>query len=159
VHELGVAAKPAITEEQDLVYRPAANEVAPAGRASKASEPVHSVEKAEWTRTLRPDPVLLFRYSAITFNAHRIHYDLPYTREREGYPALVMNGALTALLLIESARPHLPAKIADYTARALHPLFVDQDIAFHGRLRQSAAELWACGPDGDRAYEVNVSVG
>jgi 3-methylfumaryl-CoA hydratase len=159
VHELGVAAKPAMTEEQDLVYRPAANEVVAAGGASKGSEPVHSVEKADWTRTLRPDPVLLFRYSAITFNTHRIHYDLPYTREREGYPALVMNGALTALLLIETARPHLPAKIAGYTARALLPLFVDQDIAFYGRLRQSAAELWACAPGGDRAYEVNVSLG
>ena len=63
------------------------------------------------------DPVLLFRYSALTFNSHRIHYDLPYTRDIEGYPALVMNGGLTALLLVETARKHLPDRVAGYEAQ------------------------------------------
>ena len=104
--------------------------------------------------------MLLFRYSALTFNAHRIHYDLPYTRDVEGYPALVMNGGLTALLLVETARAHLPGRLAGYDARALHPLFVGESIAFNGRLAgKSAAELWACGPDGTRAYQVNVLLG
>ena len=105
------------------------------------------------------DPVLLFRYSALTFNAHRIHYDLPYTRDIEGYPALVMNGGLTALLLVETARPHLPGRIAGYQARAIHPLFVGQSIAFNGRIAGDGAELWAGGPLGTLAYQVNVSLG
>ncbi|MET0536878.1 MAG: MaoC family dehydratase N-terminal domain-containing protein [Xanthobacteraceae bacterium] len=159
VHELGVASKPAIREEQDIVYRPAANDLPATPTARKVNEARDPGEKPDWTRTVRPDPVLLFRYSALTFNAHRIHYDLPYTREREGYPDLVMNGGLTLLLLIETARPHLPGAIAGYTARALRPLFVDQDISMQGRLRDNGAELWACGPNGHRAYEVNVSVG
>ena len=98
------------------------------------------------------------RYSALTFNAHRIHYDLPYARDVEGYPALVMNGGLTALLLVETARAHLPGRIAGYEARAMHPLFVGQSITFNGRATGETAELWACGPDGARAYQVNVSV-
>ena len=109
---------------------------------------------------MAPDTALLFRYSALTFNAHRIHYDLPYTRDVEKYPALVMNGGLTALLLVETARAHLPGRVAGYDARALHPLFVGESITFNGRLAgESAAELWACGPDGTRAYQVNVLLG
>ena len=157
INELTVGSKPALTEEQDIVYRPSENEIT--GSGSKASALRDLGEKPDWTRTVRPDPVLLFRYSALTFNAHRIHYDLPYTREREGYPALVMNGALTALLLVETARPHLSGKIAAYTARALRPLFVEQEIALRGRHREGGgAELWACAPSGERAYEVHVSL-
>jgi len=156
VHELSVAAKPAVTEEQDIVYRPSENEIAAPGSAKASLRGLP--EKPDWTRTVRPDPVLLFRYSALTSNAHRIHYDLPYAREQEGYPALVMNGGLTALLLVETARPHLSGKIAAYIARALRPLFADEDIALQGRAREHGAELWACAPDGQRAYELNVSL-
>jgi 3-methylfumaryl-CoA hydratase len=155
VHELSVATKPAVTEEQDIVYRPSENEIA--GSSTKSA--LRGLpEKPDWTRTVRPDPVLLFRYSALTFNAHRIHYDLPYAREQEGYPALVMNGGLTALLLVETARPHLPGRISSYTARALRPLFAEENIALQGRAREHGAELWACAPDGQRAYELNVSL-
>jgi 3-methylfumaryl-CoA hydratase len=155
VHELSVAGKPAVTEEQDIVYRPSENEIG-AGSTNTALRGLP--EKSDWTRTVRPDPVLLFRYSALTFNAHRIHYDLPYAREQEGYPALVMNGGLTALLLVETARPHLPGRISSYTARALRPLFAEENIALQGRAREHGAELWACAPDGQRAYELNVAV-
>jgi len=164
VHELSAGSGVAITEEQDLVYRaPVAREASSkaetnTGRAERqaAAEP----DKPDWSRTIAPDPVLLFRYSALTFNAHRIHYDLPYTRDVEGYPALVMNGGLTALLLVETARAHLPGRVAGYDARAQHPLFVGQSITFNGRVSgETAADLWACGPDGVRAYQVNVLLG
>jgi 3-methylfumaryl-CoA hydratase len=102
--------------------------------------------------------VLLFRYCALTFNAHRIHYDLPYTHDREGYPALVMNGGLTALLLVETARPHLPRAIAGYAARAVRPLFVGERITFNGRLSGNTAALWASGPDGGLNYRVDVTL-
>jgi 3-methylfumaryl-CoA hydratase len=164
VHEISAGAGVAITEEQDLVYRaPAARDASSkaetkAGRTER--QPAAEHETPEWSRTIAPDPVLLFRYSALTFNAHRIHYDLPYTRDIEGYPALVMNGGLTALLLVETARGHLPGRVAGYDARALRPLFVGDSITFNGRVSsESAAELWACGPDGVRAYQVNVLLG
>jgi 3-methylfumaryl-CoA hydratase len=102
--------------------------------------------------------VLLFRYSALTFNAHRIHYDLPYTHDREGYPALVMNGGLTALLLVETARPHLPRAIAGYAARAIRPLFVPGRVTFDGRLDGNTAALWASGPDGGLNYRVDMTL-
>ena len=104
------------------------------------------------------DTVLLFRYSALTFNAHRIHYDLPYTREQEGYPALVMNGGLTALLLVETARPHLGRAIAGYAARAIRPLFVGERVTFNGRRIADGATLWASGPDGGLNYRVDVTL-
>jgi 3-methylfumaryl-CoA hydratase len=160
VHEFNTGAGLALTEEQDLVYRPAATNagaVTPAGKEQPPQAP--ETEKPEWSRSMAPDTALLFRYSALTFNAHRIHYDLPYTRDVEKYPALVMNGGLTALLLVETARPHLRACIAGYDARAMRPLFVGQSMTFNGRRRGEGAELWACGPGGARAYQVNVTLG
>jgi 3-methylfumaryl-CoA hydratase len=147
----------AITEEQDIVYRAAAGAAAPQRKA----ESVPSLKKdreAEWSKALDIDPVLVFRYSALTFNGHRIHYDLPYTRDVEGYPALLMNGGLTALMLIETARPHLPRPIAGYAARASSPLFVGQRVSFNGRLASDGAQLWASGPDGGPAYEVELTL-
>jgi 3-methylfumaryl-CoA hydratase len=160
VHEFNTGAGLALTEEQDLVYRPAATNASaatPAGKEQPLQAP--ETEKPEWSRSMAPDTALLFRYSALTFNAHRIHYDLPYTRDVEKYPALVMNGGLTALLLVETARPQLRARIAGYDARAMRPLFVGQSMTFNGRRRGEGAELWACGPDGARAYQVNVTLG
>ena len=159
VHELNTGNGLAVTEEQDVVYRvPHANGSSPAAGTPPPQATLHPA-KPEWSHTIAPDPVLLFRYSALTFNSHRIHYDLPYTRDIEGYPALVMNGGLTALLLVETARQHLPGRIAGYQARAIHPLFVGQSMAFNGRMVADGAELWACGPLGTLAYQVNVSLG
>jgi 3-methylfumaryl-CoA hydratase len=144
----------ALTEEQDVVYRAAVEVgvVAP----QKEAEPVTA--KPAWSTPIELDPVLVFRYSALTFNAHRIHYDLSYARDIEGYPSLVMNGGLTALLLIETARPHLPGPIAGYAARAMSPLFVGQRVAFNGRLAGDGAALWASGPEGGLAYRVDVTL-
>jgi 3-methylfumaryl-CoA hydratase len=154
MHEISGPSGLALTEEQDIVYRAAieAGTVA----AQKAAAP--ATDNPTWSTPIELDPVLVFRYSALTFNAHRIHYDLPYARDVEGYPALVMNGALTALLLIETARPHLPRPIAAYAARAISPLFVGQRVAFNGRLAGDTAALWASGPEGGLAYRVDVTL-
>jgi 3-methylfumaryl-CoA hydratase len=163
VHELKAGAGVAVTEEQDVVYREPVARGSPAKPGTGAVKPERQAApgraKPEWSSTIAPDPVLLFRYSALTFNAHRIHYDLPYARDIEGYPALVMNGGLTALLLVETARAHLPGRIAGYDARAMHPLFVGQSITFNGRVSGETAELWACGPEGTLSYQVNVLLG
>jgi 3-methylfumaryl-CoA hydratase len=153
-HEISGPSGLAVAEEQDIVYRAAveAGAVAPQRKAPQAPP------EAAWSKPVDLDPVLTFRYSALTFNAHRIHYDLPYTREVEGYPALLMNGGLTALLLIETARPHLPGLIAGYAARASSPLFVGQRVTFNGRLSDGMASLWASGPDGGLAYQVDLTL-
>jgi 3-methylfumaryl-CoA hydratase len=153
-HEMSGPAGLALTEEQDLVYRAAVE----AGTAAQQKEAAQAADTPSWSKTIALEPVLVFRYSAVTFNAHRIHYDLPYTRDTEGYPALVMNGGLTALLLVETARPHLPRPIAAYAARAMSPPFVGQSVAFNGRLAGDTAALWASGPDGGLAYRVDVTL-
>jgi 3-methylfumaryl-CoA hydratase len=154
-HAISGPARLAITEEQDIVYR-AAIESGAAAPQRKAAPPPHS--QGEWSTQIELDPVLVFRYSALTFNGHRIHYDLPYTREVEGYPALLMSGGLTALLLIETARPHLPRPIAGYAARAMSPIFVGQHVSFNGRLAADGALLWASAADGGLAYQVELTL-
>ena len=151
-HDISGPSGLALTEEQDLIYRAAVE----AGTTAPQREAAPFAEMPAWSKPIALDPVLVFRYCALTFNAHRIHYDLPYARDAEGYPALVMNGALTALLLVETARPHLPRPIAAYAVRAMSPLFVGQRVAFNGRLAGDQATLWASGPAGGLAYRVDV---
>jgi 3-methylfumaryl-CoA hydratase len=153
-HEMSGPSGLAITEEQDVVYRAAVE----AGTTEAPKEAPRVEDKPDWSRAIALDTVLLFRYSALTFNAHRIHYDLPYTRDVEGYPALVMNGGFTALLLVETARPHLPRAIATYAARAIRPLFVGERVTFNGRSAGGTAALWASGPDGGLNYRVDVTL-
>jgi 3-methylfumaryl-CoA hydratase len=155
-HEISGPSCLAVTEEQDIIYRAAVETGTAAPQRSAA--PGREGAEAEWSAAIELDPVIVFRYSALTFNAHRIHYDLPYAREVEGYPALVMNGGLTALLLIETARLHLPRPIAGYAARAMSPLFVGQRVTFNGRLAGGKALLWASGPDGGLAYQVDLTL-
>lgn len=154
VHELSTDAGLAVTEEQDIVYREASAAGAAGGDSRPAAE---APANAAWSRTLVPDTVLLFRYSALTFNAHRIHYDLPYAREAEGYPGLVVNGGLTTLLLIETARPHLTGRIAGYAARAMRPLFIGNPLTLSGRMTDGKAKLWATGLDGQPAMQLEVT--
>ena len=146
MHEISGPSGLALTEEQDIVYRAAVE----SGSAVPQREAAPIADEPAWSKPIELDPVLVFRYSALTFNAHRIHYDLPYTHDREGYPALVMNGGLTALLLVETARPHLP--------RAIRPLFVPERVSFNGRLDGNTAALWASGPDGGLNYRVDVTL-
>jgi 3-methylfumaryl-CoA hydratase len=134
----------AITEEQDLVYREAAAPGAP------PQPPQPAPGRAVWSRTVTPDPVMLFRYSALTFNGHRIHYDLPYVTQVEGYPGLVMNGGLTTLLVFELARTHASTPIHHISSRNVRALFANQPLALGGEpsTDNRTAKLWALNPDG-----------
>lgn len=153
-HEISGPAGLAVTEDQDLIYRAAVE----AGTVAVQKEAARAADTPAWSKSIVLDPVLVFRYCALTFNAHRIHYDLPYARDIEGYPALVMNGGLTALLLVEAARPHLPRPVVTCAARAMSPLFVDQRIALNGRIAGDNATLWASGPDDGLAYRVDLTL-
>jgi 3-methylfumaryl-CoA hydratase len=134
----------AITEEQDLVYR----EAAPGGTPPQPPQPAPGI--TVWSRVVTPDPVMLFRYSALTFNGHRIHYDLPYVTQTEGYPGLVMNGGLTTLLVFELARTHASTPVRTISSRNVRALFVNQPITLAGEpsTDNKTAKLWALNPDG-----------
>lgn len=143
-----------IDEEQDIVYRePGAPVAAPAVLAPLAPD------AGMWTRTVTPDARLLFRFSALTFNAHRIHYDRPYAESDEGYPGLVVHGPLTAMLLADLVRRNTPRPIRTFTFRGLAPLF---DLApFHliGRPDADVVSLEALGPDLVAALSARVELG
>jgi 3-methylfumaryl-CoA hydratase len=134
----------AVTEEQDIVYREAAEPGAP----PPAPQPAPA--KATWSSTVTPDEVMLFRYSAITFNGHRIHYDHAYVTGTEGYPGLVMNGGLTTLLTSELARVNSKRPLAAITSRNVRPMFANRPITFGGEPSADGrtAKLWAADDTG-----------
>jgi 3-methylfumaryl-CoA hydratase len=134
----------AITEEQDIVYRDEPDPNAP------PPPPQAPPGKAIWSHTVTPDPVLLFRYSALTFNGHRIHYDHPYVTGVEKYPTLVMNGGLTTLLVFELARARAASPIRYIASRNVRPMFVNRAIALCGEPAADgkSAKLWAADDTG-----------
>jgi len=142
----------AITEEQDLVYR----EAAPGGTPPQPPKPAPG--RAVWSRTVTPDPVMLFRYSALTFNGHRIHYDLPYVTKTEGYPDLIMNGGLTTLLVFELARTHASTPLRYISSRNVRALFVNRPITLGGEPAPDnrTAKLWALDRDGALALSAEA---
>ena len=142
----------AITEEHDYVYR----EAAPGGTPPQPPQPAPG--RAVWSRVVTPDPVMLFRYSALTFNGHRIHYDLPYVTKVEGYPGLVMNGGLTTLLVFELARTHASTPIRYISSRNVRALFVNQPITIAGEpsTDNRTAKLWAVNQDGALALSAEA---
>ena len=143
-HQIGDA----ITEEQDIVYRDS-------GAAPRAASVGHRPPpQAAWQRVIHPDDVLLFRYSALTFNGHRIHYDRRYATEVEGYPGLVVHGPLLATLLLDLLRRNLPQlNVARFTFRANSPLFDIAPFAVCGQPQGDNVSLWAKGADGELALE------
>jgi 3-methylfumaryl-CoA hydratase len=134
----------ALTEEQDIVYRHAPDPAAP------PPPPQAAPAEAVWKRTIVPDPVLLFRFSALTFNGHRIHYDLPYVTGVEGYPGLIVNGGLTTLLLFELARTSNASPVVRFESRNVRPLFVGQPLHLCGAPSADgrSAKLWATNAEG-----------
>jgi 3-methylfumaryl-CoA hydratase len=135
-----------IVEEQDIVYR----EATPPSTAPAATPPRHEAV-AQWSRVVEPNTTLLFRYSALTFNGHRIHYDQVYARNEEGYPDLVVHGPLTATLLQQFAVEHGSGRrLARFDFRGVTPLFVDRAFQLEGKqLDDGSLEVWARGPDGE----------
>jgi 3-methylfumaryl-CoA hydratase len=146
-HEIGREGEPAaIVDEHDIVYR---GLEAPAAKASpKKAEP------GAWRRELVPDAVQLFRYSALTFNGHRIHYDRDYVTREEGYPGLVVHGPLTATLLVDLVRCNAPtARVEQFSFRAVSPLFDGNRMSVNATPSgaDGVVKLWAANAEGDLA--------
>ncbi len=142
---VGDAAAVALTETHDIVYRaaPRAGDTPPAPRAA----PTRSAWEKRWV----PTEVMLFRYSALTFNGHRIHYDRRYVTETEGYPGLVVHGPLIATLLMDLLRTHLPgARVVAFRFTAVRPTFDLEAFFVCGEPEQDGKtiRLWARDHDG-----------
>ena len=134
----------ALTEEHDIVYRA----VAAPGEA--APPPTAAPKDAAFSRDLLADDVLLFRYSALTFNGHRIHYDRRYVTEIEGYPGLIVHGPLIATLLVDLLRREKPeAALARFEFRAVRPTFDIAPFRVHGRPEADGKTFSLWGEDAD----------
>jgi 3-methylfumaryl-CoA hydratase len=152
-HTVSTGANIAVREEHDIVYRDAARP----GEAPP--EATHAPANPAWHRNLVGDPVLLFRYSALTFNGHRIHYDLDYARRDEHYPGLIVHGPLQTTLMLDLCRRHAqrPVKKLDYRAR--QPIFHGETFSVNGAPHAggATAELWTANAAGQVAMSGMVS--
>jgi hydroxyacyl-ACP dehydratase HTD2-like protein with hotdog domain len=161
------AGRPVVTEEQDLVYRssPAEPEAgqptappatpaqppAPAPAAGPTAVPPAGPDDP-WRLAVSADPVLLFRFSALTYNAHRIHYDAAYATGVEGHPGLVVHGPLLAVLMLELPRRHLTGRsLAGLTFRARSPLYAGDAFTVSGGRSGSECNLRVIAPAGHEA--------
>ena len=155
-HEVHNAAGLALTEEHDIVYRAAPQPGDP------VPPPVAAEQGAPWVRDLQPDDVLLFRYSALTFNGHRIHYDRQYVTGVEGYPGLIVHGPLIATLLVDLVRRNAPgATIQSFNFKAVRPTFDIHPMRINGRPSADgkSVELWAQDHEGWLTMQAFASLG
>jgi len=141
----------AVEEDQNLVYREA--------QRPAFGGPIRPSEASGWHRTILPDDVLLFRFSALTFNGHRIHYDHRYAMEQEGYPGLVVHGPLIATLLLDLLRRRLPeAEPSNFAFKALRPTYDISPFAIEGEPDPdgSRVRLWSTDNAGEVAVEAEA---
>jgi len=151
-HQVSDAFGLAITDEHDIVYRGVSG--------AATAPPTAAATDAAWSRTIRPDPVLLFRYSAVTFNGHRIHYDHPYATTVEGYPGLVVHGPLVATLLVDLLRRNRPGvEVATFAFRARRPLFDTAAFTLCATPseRAKSATLWTRDAEGAVTMEATAT--
>ena len=123
----------------------------PPVRLRHSTPPQPAPESSAWEKGWVPDDVLLFRYSALTFNGHRIHYDRKYVTETEGYPGLIVHGPLIATLLLDLLRHKLPdAEVAEYRFKAVRPTFDINTFSVHGEPESNGKtfHLWAKDHEG-----------
>lgn len=153
-HEILADGELAISERHDIVYR----DLAAPGEAAPA--PVIAPADAQWVRPVQPDDVLLFRYSALTFNGHRIHYDRRYVTEVEGYPGLIVHGPLIATLLLDLLRRECPdARVSHFCFKAVSPLFDIAPFEVCGRQTDArTVQLWARNHAGHLAMQAEATL-
>ena len=150
------AEKVALTEHHNIVYRaaPEPGDVAPPPQAAPAD--------SAWQRTVVPDDVLLFRYSALTFNGHRIHYDRQYVTEVEGYPGLIVHGPLIATLLMDLLRRQQPeARVLRFEFKAVRPTFDTHAFSVHGQPSADGktVHLWGRDHEGWLTMDATATLG
>ena len=153
-HSYEVAGRPIGVDEFDAIYR----EAVPPGTPSPVNPGTPAPEGAAWSSTTHLSNALVFRYSAVTWNAHRIHYDADYARGTEGYPDIIQNGGLTMQLLLDAATREVPARtLLAYTARLTRPILVGETITFAGTaLTDGRMEAWVANADGKLCAQMEM---
>jgi 3-methylfumaryl-CoA hydratase len=151
-HEYSTARGPAIRERHDIVYREAAK---PGGGGATAA-PVPPQRPASLSWTVETSPVFLFRYSAITFNGHRIHYDFPYVTEVEGYEGLVVHGPIQATLLFNIAAASIGHAPRWFEYRGVAPAFAGSDLLVCRDDAEVGGSYWVQGASGRVHMEARV---
>jgi 3-methylfumaryl-CoA hydratase len=155
-HEVHNAKGLALTEEHDIVYRAAAQPDDP------VPPPVAAEQGAAWRREVTPDDVLLFRYSALTFNGHRIHYDRQYVTDVEGYPGLIVHGPLIATLLVDLVRRQSPGVfIRHFSFKAVRPTFDLHPFRINGNpslVDSKTVRLWAEDHEGSLTMQATAEL-
>ncbi|MDF1871629.1 MaoC family dehydratase N-terminal domain-containing protein [Vannielia sp.] len=149
-HDYDAEGRAILSEEQDIVYREAATP-----GASPKLPPAAPMGAKQ--RQISPSPDLLFRYSAITFNSHRIHYDLPYATLEEGYPGLVVHGPMQAALLGQFAADLAGAAPSRFTFRGLSPAFSGPSLVLHATEEDGGMSLWSAAPGGPVAMKAQAT--
>jgi len=152
-HRVFAAETLAVEESQHIVYREAGGRLPP-----PVAKPFAPAPAGAWVREVRPDPVLLFRFSALTFNGHRIHYDRPYATAEENYPGLVVHGPLLATLLMDLVRRHAGRPVAGYSFRAVAPIFDTAPFRLVGLADGDSIELTAERADGAVAMQATATL-
>jgi len=149
--------EPAVVETQDYILREG-SAAKPAATAAPIVAPTKAQDQpADASMTITPDEALLFRYSAITDNPHRIHYDLAYAIEAEGYPALVVNGSIPAMFLLELFRQAARREPTAFTSRNVAPMFCGRQLHLNARQEGSSWRLWAQDDQGNTTFDAHAT--
>ncbi|MBS0224006.1 MAG: hypothetical protein JSR91_25040 [Proteobacteria bacterium] len=147
------AGKMVAVDEMDAIYRQAV----PPGQKTTATVPTQARTDHVWSQRTELTNTLNFRYSALTWNAHRIHYDGDYTRSEEGYPALVSNGGLSMHLMVDAALKHAKGTLTGYTTKLVHPLWVGDIIDVRGEpQKEGRLKIWAADKNGVLCGEMEL---
>ncbi len=145
-----------LEEGQNIVYR----RNAPPGAPAKPQIP--APRDADHSVTIQPTSILLFRYSALTFNSHRIHYDLDYCRRVEDFPALVVHGPLVVTFMLKEAQTRdkyrIDRHLDEFNFKALSPLFSDHDFSIYLKEHENHCEIWATNPNGNLAMSATLTL-
>jgi len=142
-----------VREERDIVYLQGAVQAQPAPKDDFAAK---TAQPGRWALSLIPDPVMLMRFSALTFNSHLIHFDQLYTQREEGYPERVVHGPLVAIIMARLLALNQIARVRRFEFRARSPLYVNQSIQFFGQPHGDRVEFRAIGPSGMLAMEATA---
>ncbi len=152
-HRLESPGGGALEETQVLVYR----EASTGSYQHAPPDPGKMIREVDWQQEWLPDPVMLFRYSALTYNAHRIHYDLPYATDVEGYPGLVVHAPLMATVLMNAyLRRNPEAGFRSWEFRGLQPVFAGQRVLLCGKHADGMTHLWVMNEDHQPAFAIKV---
>lgn len=153
-HVIECEGRTVAVDEFDAMYR----EAPPPGQPTAATPPVAAPDSAAWMEKKLLSSPLVFRYSSVTWNAHRIHYDADYARDEEGYPATVQNGGLTMQLMLDAALKRAPGRITGFTARLARPLWVGDTVTLCGAApADGRMECWAADKDGHLCARLEAS--